>query len=73
MNIPSHHPDYDETTQVLIVGGGLVGLSTCLFLTFHGIRSLLVERHPGTAIHCFPSLPIGLLFRLVRSTSHMPF
>jgi len=42
---------YDETTPVLIVGGGLVGLSTSLFLSWHGISSLLVERHPGTAIH----------------------
>jgi len=42
---------YDETTQVLIVGGGLVGLSTSLFLSLHGISSRLCERHPGTAIH----------------------
>jgi len=42
---------YNETTQVLIVGGGLVGLSTSLFLSWYGIHSLLVERHPGTAIH----------------------
>src|SRR5437588_9661643 len=42
---------YTETTPVLIVGGGLVGLSTSLFLTQHGIPSLLVERHASTAIH----------------------
>ncbi len=42
---------YDETTPVLIVGGGLVGLSMSLFLAGRGISSLLVERHPGTAIH----------------------
>src|SRR5947209_11700243 len=42
---------YDETTPVLIVGGGLVGLSTSLFLSWHGIHSLLIERHPSTAIH----------------------
>ncbi|MFE0592863.1 FAD-dependent monooxygenase [Micromonospora echinospora] len=42
---------YDETTPVLIVGGGVVGLSTSLFLSAHGVRSVLVERHPGTAIH----------------------
>jgi putative polyketide hydroxylase len=40
-----------ETTPVLIVGGGLVVLSTSLFLSQHGISSLLVERHVGTAIH----------------------
>ncbi len=51
----SPNRDYDETTQVLIVGGGVVGLSTSLFLSWHGISSLLVERHPGTAIH--PRIP----------------
>jgi putative polyketide hydroxylase len=42
---------FDETTPVLIVGGSLVGLSMSLFLSRQGIRSLLVERHPGIAIH----------------------
>ena len=51
MNISSKHVNYDETTPVLIIGGGLIGLSTSLFLAGHGISSLLVERHPGTAIH----------------------
>ncbi len=37
----------DETTQVLIVGGSLVGLSTSLLLAWHGVRCLLLERHPG--------------------------
>src|SRR5690348_166520 len=40
-----------ETIPVLIVGGSLVGLSASLFLSWYGIPSLLVERHPGTAIH----------------------
>src|SRR5580692_5688661 len=35
---------------VLIVGGGPVGLTASMLLSQHGIRSLLVERHPGTAI-----------------------
>ncbi|HVC62456.1 MAG TPA: FAD-dependent monooxygenase [Acetobacteraceae bacterium] len=35
---------------VLIAGGGPVGLSASLFLSRQGIRSLLVERHPGTSI-----------------------
>ncbi len=51
MNTSSYHPDYDEITPVLIVGGGLIGLSTSLFLSGQGISSLLIERHPGTAIH----------------------
>lgn len=36
---------------VLIVGGGIVGLSASLFLSRHGVESLLVERHAGTSIH----------------------
>jgi len=35
---------------VLISGGGPVGLTASLLLSQHGIRSLLVERHPGTAL-----------------------
>ncbi|KAL2422023.1 Tetracenomycin A2 monooxygenase-dioxygenase [Exophiala dermatitidis] len=43
-------PDYE--VPVLIVGGGIVGLSASLFLSTHfGIKSLLVERHAGTSIH----------------------
>ncbi len=36
---------------VLISGGGPVGLTASLLLSQHGVRSLLVERHPGTALH----------------------
>ena len=36
---------------VLIVGGSLVGLSSALFLKWHGIESLTIERHGSTAIH----------------------
>lgn len=41
----------EEEIPVLIVGGSLVGLSTAMFLGWHGVRSRVVERHPGTAIH----------------------
>jgi putative polyketide hydroxylase len=34
---------------VLIVGGGPVGLTASLLLSQHSVRSLLVERHSGTA------------------------
>src|SRR5579864_3324672 len=37
-------------TPVLIVGGGPVGLTASILLSQQGVRSLLVERHPGTAI-----------------------
>ena len=36
---------------VLIAGGSLVGLSAAALLGRHGIASLAVERHCGTAIH----------------------
>ncbi|MBP3972356.1 FAD-dependent monooxygenase [Bacillus sp. WL1] len=36
---------------VLIVGGGLSGLASALFLAKHNIEYLLIERHPSTAIH----------------------
>ncbi len=40
-----------DDVPVLIAGGSLVGLSTALLLAHHGVPSLTVERHPGTAIH----------------------
>jgi 2-polyprenyl-6-methoxyphenol hydroxylase-like FAD-dependent oxidoreductase len=36
---------------VLIVGGGPVGLTASILLSHAGVPSLLVERHPGTAVH----------------------
>ncbi len=38
-------------TPVLIVGGGLAGLSAAMFLACQGVRPLLAERHPSTSIH----------------------
>jgi 2-polyprenyl-6-methoxyphenol hydroxylase-like FAD-dependent oxidoreductase len=38
-----------ETTQVLIVGGGLVGLTAALLLRHHGVESILVERRADTS------------------------
>ncbi len=40
-----------EEVPVLIVGGSLVGLSSAMLLGHHGVASLAVERHAGTAIH----------------------
>lgn len=40
-----------ERTPVLVVGGGLAGLSTAVFLSWHGIACLLVERAEGTSAH----------------------
>ena len=41
----------DDELPVLIAGGSLVGMSTAMLLGGHGIRSLVVERHAGSAIH----------------------
>src|ERR1700728_2476741 len=38
-------------TPVLIVGGGLVGLSAAVFLASHGVRMLLVERRTSSSPH----------------------
>lgn len=40
-----------ERVPVLIVGGGLSGLSSSVFLAWHGIRSLTVERYAETSLH----------------------
>ena len=41
----------NEEVPVLVVGGSLVGLSAAVFLGQRGVRTLVVERHRGTAIH----------------------
>jgi 2-polyprenyl-6-methoxyphenol hydroxylase-like FAD-dependent oxidoreductase len=38
-------------TDVLVVGGGLAGLSAAAFLAQHGTRVLLAERYPSTSAH----------------------
>jgi len=40
-----------HTVPVLVVGGGPVGLVTALELQSRGIRTLLIERNPGTTRH----------------------
>ncbi|MBV8932003.1 MAG: FAD-dependent monooxygenase [Kutzneria sp.] len=35
--------------RVLIIGGGLVGLCASLFLSHHGVESMVVEKHTGTS------------------------
>jgi len=41
----------DVEVPVLIVGGSLVGLANAMFLAHHGVETLSVEKHEGTAIH----------------------
>ena len=38
-------------TQVLIIGGSLVGLSAALFLAWRGVDTILVEKHGGSSLH----------------------
>lgn len=39
-----------EDVPVLVVGAGPAGLVTAIGLAHHGVRSLVVERHPSTSI-----------------------
>lgn len=41
----------ERDAQVLIVGGALSGLSTAVFLAWHGIKPVVVERHPSNLSH----------------------
>jgi 2-polyprenyl-6-methoxyphenol hydroxylase-like FAD-dependent oxidoreductase len=41
----------ERDTAVLVVGGSLVGMFMAALLARHGIPPLVVERHPGSAIH----------------------
>lgn len=43
--------DADERTEVLVVGGSLIGLTTALFLAHHGVPAVLVERRPDMWVH----------------------
>ena len=50
-NAPSPARSVDAEVPVLIVGGSLVGLANAMFLAHHGVETLSVEKHEGTAIH----------------------
>ena len=39
-----------EHHEVVIVGAGLAGLSTAVFLAHRGLRPLVLERHPSTSV-----------------------
>jgi 2-polyprenyl-6-methoxyphenol hydroxylase-like FAD-dependent oxidoreductase len=47
----THSSTEPTDVPVLIIGGSLIGLSTALFLSWHGVPCLVVEKHRGTAIH----------------------
>jgi putative polyketide hydroxylase len=41
----------NTSSPVLVVGGGLVGLSTAMFLAWQGVPTVLVEKHPSSSLH----------------------
>ncbi|MGW5687762.1 FAD-dependent monooxygenase [Nonomuraea sp. NPDC003754] len=40
-----------ESTSVLVVGGGLVGLSAAVFLSWRGVPAMVVERRTAGSPH----------------------
>jgi 2-polyprenyl-6-methoxyphenol hydroxylase-like FAD-dependent oxidoreductase len=62
----------EDDVPVVIVGGSLVGLSTAVFLAAQGVRSLVVERHPGTAIHPRAALVSQRTVELFRALGLQP-
>jgi 2-polyprenyl-6-methoxyphenol hydroxylase-like FAD-dependent oxidoreductase len=57
----------DAEVPVVIIGGSLVGLSTAVFLGAQGIPALVIERHPGTAIHPRAALVTQRTIELFRA------
>ncbi|MEU2719745.1 FAD-dependent monooxygenase [Streptomyces smyrnaeus] len=53
MNEITHAADdtATEAVPVLIVGGSLVGLSAAVFLSWHGVPVVLVDKHHGSSPH----------------------
>ena len=43
-------PDHQSHTTVLIVGGGYAGLAASVFLSAHGVPSVLADRHPAGSV-----------------------
>lgn len=44
-------PPDPSTVPVLIIGGSLVGLSAAVFLGWHGVPTVVVEKHRGSSLH----------------------
>jgi 2-polyprenyl-6-methoxyphenol hydroxylase-like FAD-dependent oxidoreductase len=63
---------HEDEVPTLIVGGSLVGMSTALFLAWHRVSCLAVERHPGTAIHPRPALVNQRTIELYRAVGIEP-
>ena len=63
----THDPKPEIDIPVLIVGGSLVGMTTAVLLGSQGVRSLVVERHRGTAIHPRAALILQRSMEVMRS------
>ncbi|KAM3067619.1 hypothetical protein ACMFMF_009615 [Clarireedia jacksonii] len=50
MSSPTTSPS-SQPQPILIIGAGIVGLSTSLFLAHHNIPSIIIERHSSPSIH----------------------
>ena len=57
----------EHETPVLVAGGSLVGMFTAALLARHGIRPLVVERHPGSAIHPRAAMIYQRTMEIIRS------
>ena len=57
----------EHETPVLVVGGSLVGMFAAALLARHGIGPLVVERHPGAAIHPRAAMIYQRTMEIIRS------
>jgi 2-polyprenyl-6-methoxyphenol hydroxylase-like FAD-dependent oxidoreductase len=57
----------DTEVPVLVVGGSLVGMFTAALLGRLGVKALVAERHPSTAIHPRAALVYQRSMEVVRS------
>jgi 2-polyprenyl-6-methoxyphenol hydroxylase-like FAD-dependent oxidoreductase len=61
--------EYD--VPVLIVGGSLVGMTMAVLLGTHGVKSLVVERHKGAAIHPRAALMLQRSMEVFRAAGQL--
>src|SRR5688500_16022316 len=57
----------EHDTPVLVSGGSLVGMFAAALLARHGIPALVVERHPGSAMHPRAAMIYQRTMEIIRS------
>ena len=57
----------EHEAQVLVAGGSLVGMFMAALLARQGIQPLVVERHPGSAIHPRAAMIYQRTMEIIRS------